>query len=163
MIKEYFDKLLKTLEIEVKKYYGNRLISFVIFGSVARGTYKYDSDIDMLIIAERLPKGRTRRIAEFGKIERRLERLLKNLYKQGLFIELSPVIKSPDEAEMGSPIFLDMVEDGKIFYDKNGFFGGILKTLKTRLETLGAKRRWKGNAWYWDLKPDFIPGDVIEI
>ncbi|MFN3480233.1 MAG: nucleotidyltransferase domain-containing protein, partial [Thermodesulfovibrionales bacterium] len=97
------------------------------------------------------------------KIEKRLEKLLNNLYKQGLFIELSPLIKSPDEADMCCPIFLDMVEDAKILYDKNGFFEGILKRLKMRLKALGAKRRWKGNAWYWDLKPDYRPGEIIEI
>jgi hypothetical protein len=26
-----------------------------------------------------------------------------------------------------------------------------------------AKRVWKGSAWYWDLKPDYRPGDVIEL
>jgi hypothetical protein len=28
---------------------------------------------------------------------------------------------------------------------------------------LDARRIWLGNAWHWDLKPDFKPGDVIEL
>jgi len=33
--------------------------------------------------------------------------------------------------------------------------------LKGRLDKLGARRIWKDDAWYWDLKPDFKPGDEI--
>jgi predicted nucleotidyltransferase len=163
MLKESFDKLVNVLTKEVKRYYGNRLISIALFGSVARETYRADSDIDILLIANRLPKGRTRRVAEFMKIEKRLENILSSLQKQGLFIELSPIIKSPEEAEAGSPLFLDMVEDAKILYDRNAFFVSIMERLKAKLRALGAKRLWKGNAWYWDLKPDYKPGDVIEL
>jgi hypothetical protein len=31
------------------------------------------------------------------------------------------------------------------------------------LAHLGARRVWLGNAWYWDLKPDYRPGDVFEL
>jgi hypothetical protein len=24
-------------------------------------------------------------------------------------------------------------------------------------------RIWRGNAWLWDLKPDYQPGDVFEL
>ncbi|MCY4660185.1 MAG: hypothetical protein OXF93_10300 [Acidobacteria bacterium] len=27
----------------------------------------------------------------------------------------------------------------------------------------GACRLWLGNAWYWDLKPDYKPGDVFDL
>jgi hypothetical protein len=27
----------------------------------------------------------------------------------------------------------------------------------------GARRIWCGNAWYWDLKPDYRPGEVFEL
>lgn len=163
LIKEYFDRVVKTLAREAAGYYGNRLISLAIFGSVARGTYRPDSDIDLLLVVDRLPRGRIKRIAEFMRIEKRLEKILKDTQKQGLSIELSPIIKSPDEAGAGSPLFLDMVEDIKVLYDKDCFLRNRLKRLKARLDTLGAKRVWRGNAWYWDLKPDFKPGDVIEL
>ena len=31
------------------------------------------------------------------------------------------------------------------------------------LTALGARRIREGTTWYWDLKPDFQPGDVVEI
>lgn len=102
-------------------------------------------------------------MAEFMKVEKGLERVLNNLRKRELFIELSPVIKSPEEAEAGTPLFLDMVEDARIIYDKDDFFKKRLERLKSRLKALGARRVWRANAWYWDLKPDFKPGDIIEL
>jgi len=163
LLKEYFDRVVETLAGEVAGYYGDRLISLAIFGSVARGTYRHDSDIDLLLVVDRLPRGRMKRIAEFMRIEERLGKILKDARKQGLFIELSPIIKGPDEVEAGSPLFLDMIEDIKVLYDKDCFLMNRLKRLKARLDKLGARRLWRGNAWYWDLKPDFKPGDVIEL
>lgn len=163
MLKERFKELQDKLLAEVKSFYGDRLVSFVVFGSVARETYRFDSDIDLLIIAEDLPKGRMKRVAQFLTVEDRIETFLKSLQKEGMNTYISPVFKTPEEAEMGSPLFLDMVEDASILFDRNGFFSKVLERLRNRLKELGAKRVWKGNAWYWVLKPDYKPGEVIEL
>lgn len=76
---------------------------------------------------------------------------------------MSPVFKTPDEAVAGSPLFLDMVEDVEIHYDRDKFFEQRLDVLKKRLEDLGARRIWHGNAWYRDLKPDYTPGEVFDL
>ena len=26
----------------------------------------------------------------------------------------------------------------------------------------GSRRIWRGDAWYWDLKPDYTPSEVVE-
>lgn len=163
MLKERFKELQDKLLAEVKSFYGDRLVSFVVFGSVARETYRFDSDIDLLIIAEDLPKGRMKRVAQFLTVEDRIETFLESLKKEGMNTYISPVFKTPEEAEMGSPLFLDMVEDASILFDRNGFFSKVLERLRNRLKELGAKRVWKGNAWYWVLKPDYKPGEVIEL
>jgi len=163
MLKERFKELQDKLLAEVKSFYGDRLVSFVVFGSVARETYRFDSDIDLLIIAEDLPKGRMKRVAQFLTVEDRIETFLESLRKERMNTYISPVFKTPEEAEMGSPLFLDMVEDASILFDRNGFFSKVLERLRNRLKELGAKRVWKGNAWYWVLKPDYKPGEVIEL
>jgi len=56
-----------------------------------------------------------------------------------------------------------MVDDALILYDKNNFFSKRLGRLRNRLNELGAKRVWRGNTWHWVLKPDYKPGDVIEL
>lgn len=124
---------------------------------------EFKSDINVLIIANKLPDGRIKRITEFEAVEDRIEPFLKSLQKEGINTWISALIKSPEEAKKGSPLFLDMVEDAQILFDKGGFFSALLKRLEKRLKALGARRVWEGNAWYWVLKPDFRPGEVFEI
>ncbi len=155
--------LEKRLLSEIKALYSKRLVSVVVFGSAGRGTQRCDSDLDVLIVADQLPRGRMKRVEEFSVVENRIEPFLKSLQKAGIAADLSPVFKSPEEAERGSPLFLDMAEDARILVDRNGFFAAVLKRLRGRLEQLGARRIWVGNAWYWDLKPDYKPGECFEL
>jgi hypothetical protein len=76
---------------------------------------------------------------------------------------IAPIFKTTADLEYGSPLFLDMVDDARILYDPDGVLARRLERLRERLRQLGARRIWLGNAWYWDLKPDFKPGDVIEL
>lgn len=163
MLKEKFNQLLDRLLEETKSLYGDNLISFVVFGSVARETYRFNSDVDLLIIAENLPDGRMRRVAQFSTVEDKLESFIGSLKETGIDTYISPVFKTPEETEFGTLLFLDMVEDSHILYDRNEFFSKRLERLRNRLRELGAKRIWEGNVWYWVLKPDYQPGEVIEL
>lgn len=152
-----FSALLRACE----EVYGERLIAVVIFGSTGRGTARPDSDIDLLLISESLPNGRVRRVEEFEEVERRFGRLLPP--DLGAVPPLSPVLKTPEEVGHGSPLFLDMTEDARILFDRESYFARELDRLRRRLAQLGARRVWLGNAWYWDLKPDYRPGEVFEL
>jgi predicted nucleotidyltransferase len=162
--KEVFYLTIEKLLEKLKEYYGERLISVGIFGSVARGKFRPDSDIDVLIIVSKLPLGRRARIEEFiENIETPLEKKLTKSLKIKYLPEISPVIKTPEEVEKGSPIFLDMTEEAIILYDKNLFLKNYLNKLKKQLSALGAKKVFTRGGWYWILKPDYKPGDVIEL
>ncbi len=163
MLREQFRKLEEQLLAGIRAFYIERLISVVLFGSVARDTPNFYSDVDILIIAKGLPQGRIPRIREFERVEEQIAPLLDALRLEGIQTEISAVLKSPEEAERGSPLFLDMVEDGRILFDRDGFFSGLMSRLRDRLKVLGAKRIWRGDAWHWVLKPDFKPGEVFEI
>jgi len=156
-LEQVFSALLRACE----EVYGERLIAVVIFGSHGRGTARPDSDIDLLLIAEPLPNGRVRRVEEFEEVEKRVGRLLPP--ELGAAPPLSPVLKTPEEVGYGSPLFLDMTEDARILFDRESFFARELDRLRERLAQLGARRVWLGNAWYWDLKPDYRPGEVFEL
>lgn len=49
----------------IVNYYGKRLVSIVLYGSLVRGTATPESDIDMLLIVEKLHKRKMKRIEEF--------------------------------------------------------------------------------------------------
>lgn len=152
----------KLLE-ELLRVFNGRLVSVVVYGSVARGDAKRNSDIDILIIVEDLPASRFERLREYLKAEEELDPLLIELMEKGYFITLSPILKSRKEAEYISPIYLDMVEDAVIVFDRDKFFHGILSRLWNKLNELGAERVWVGKKWYWRLKKTFKFGEVIEL
>jgi hypothetical protein len=56
-----------------------------------------------------------------------------------------------------------MTQDARILYDRDGFLERAFADLESRLARLGSRRIWRGTAWYWDLKPDYTPGEVFEI
>lgn len=163
MLRQEFQKLIQLLSEKIKTYYGDNLISVVLFGSQARGTPRPDSDIDLLIVLSRAPKGRLKRTEDFTELEETLEPYLQDLRRKGIYTYINPVIKTKEEILKGSPLLLDIVEDGKILYDKENFMKEVLTTLRDKLQKLGAKRVWHGSSWYWILKPDLKPGEVIEL
>lgn len=149
--------MLDHLTSLCQKHYEERLISLAVFGSVGRGTARPDSDIDLLLVIKDLPTRRIARVREFAAIETALGIPAESR------MEISPIFRTPEEIERGSPLLLDMVEDARVFFDRDGFLKSALKDLKERLQKLGARRIWQGNAWYWDLKPDYKQGEIFEI
>ncbi len=159
---QQFQSLLEELKQACQVVYGERLISLVVFGSVGRGLPRVDSDIDLLLIAYPLPDGRLPRVREFDKVEERVIGAIELAKDSGVDTRFSPVFKTPAEARQGSPLFLDMIDDAQVLLDREGFFHSMISGLKERLRSLGARRIWRGDFWYWDLKSDFKPGEVFE-
>ena len=57
-IAEPYRSLVNGLVELIKTEYGDELVSVAVFGSIARGTARKYSDLDVLIIASRLPRSR---------------------------------------------------------------------------------------------------------
>jgi predicted nucleotidyltransferase len=112
------EPLLQKLLILSKKYYCRRLVALAVFGSWAAGTNSPDSDIDILVVAKDLSKKRLVRVREFEKIEEALEKDFRVLAREGIHAYFSPIFKTPEEVEAGSLLFLDMLCDLIIVYDK---------------------------------------------
>lgn len=162
--REAFFNLVEELKRYIINYYSERLVTLAIFGSVAQDAFRPDSDIDILIIAKDLPEGRLKRIREFeNNVELHMEDTIKNLFNQNIYPTLSPVFKTEEEVMRGSPLFLDMTENVKILYDRDNFFKNYLEGLKERLRRLGARKVFFKGGYYWELKPDYRYGDIIEL
>ena len=114
-----------------------------VFGSVARNTQTFQSDIDVLIIVSGLPDGRMNRMDRFNTIEAELLPALQKVRENGWNVELSPVIRTPEEVRAGGYFYLDMVDDALILYDKDNFFANYLQELKKRLNEYGAQKKRK--------------------
>jgi len=159
VIESPYKKLLNELELKLKEVFGDNLVSLVLYGSVARGDFRKDSDIDLLIIFENLPKEKLLRQKLFIGVEKDIS--FDELYKKDYQTIFSPILKTSEEAKFLSPLYLDMVDDAIVLYDKNSFFQNVLARLKSRLKELGAVKKKIDDKWYWDLKANYKFGEDI--
>lgn len=163
MSRESVDRFLQTLTGEVVEFYGERLVSLAVFGSHASGRAGRHSDLDLLLVLESAAPRRRLRLDEFDRLEERFSPALEALEQDRWFIDLSPVIRTRQEAEGFSVLYLDMTVDVRILFDRDGFLRRRLERLRRELVRLGAERRRLDGGWYWVLKRDYRPGDVFEI
>jgi len=140
-----------------------RLTSLAVYGSVARGTARENSDIDLLIVSNDFSGSIGRRIEMLYRLEAGLEELAW-LRRNGIYTSFSFYPLTEEEAARKPLLFIDMTEDAVILYDKDQFLEKVLTEFKAELLRLGAKRVFvdKEN-WYWDLKPDYRFGEEIMV
>ncbi|MGQ9597265.1 MAG: nucleotidyltransferase domain-containing protein [Thermoproteota archaeon] len=93
--------------------FGDRLVSLIVYGSVARGEARQSSDLDLLIIIEGLPESRLNRNKIFDTIEDLLINNLEEPHALGYHMALSPIFKTPEEARKILSLYLDMLEEVK--------------------------------------------------
>jgi hypothetical protein len=122
-----------------------------------------DSDIDFLVVVDPLPDGRLPHIQEFAAVEDAVAAELQRSRAVGVDTRISAVVRTPAEIRSGSPLMFDMTEDARLLYDPDDVLRRALADLKRRLDGLGARRVWSDGTWYWDLKPDFRPGETFEL
>lgn len=145
--------------------YGGDLVSLAVFGSYARATATPASDIDVLVVADRLPGSRRQRADQFMTVEELTELARRAIWGNLAEVTpvLSPVIKTPGEVMAGSPLFLDMTEWCAVLVDEDAFLTRYLDGLRGRLAATGASRMQAKGGYYWDYKPGAKPLEVVEL
>jgi len=152
-------RLLALLQAE----FGDDLLAVALFGSVARGHGGPLSDLDLLIV-HRGP--REAALDRFLEVTRELRDgpEYKRLMTEGFLPDPYPVFLSVDELERHPWLLLDVVDHGIILFDPQGRLGDELRRVGQRLADLGARKvTLPDGTWYWDLKPDWKPGETVEI
>jgi predicted nucleotidyltransferase len=138
--------------------------SLVVFGSIARGKARRNSDIDLLAIIDGEENLRSAfnlmiRIENEGQTEDEL----KYLATYGMDTHISILPMSSNRLATHPFILLDIVADGITIYDDRTFRLEA-KRMKSRLKELGAVRVFLDKEdWYWDLNPSYSRRAVIEI
>jgi len=154
-----YKQILNKFKQKLLTRFKDEIISMVLFGSVARGTAGKESDIDVLIIMKDVPDSYYERLKPIVDIELEMRKDV-----EGMPPIFSSMILSLDEAKQNRNIFLDMIDHSIILYDTNDFFKNRLSELKNRLDQLGSKKIiLKDSTWYWNLKPDIVAGEIIEL
>lgn len=163
----FYKKVLEGFLNLLKGEFYDNLVSLVLYGSVARREGGTLSDIDLLLILENRHPNYHRCLDQVLDVVDRLKKLkiygkIREQIGQEPFFSF--LILSRKEAEENRYIFLDMVDDAKILYDKKDFFAGRLKQIKKRINDLGSQKiTLEDGSWYWDLKPDLKIGDAFTL
>ena len=158
---------LERLTTRSREYYGEKLRSLVLYGSVVRGTFRATSDLDLLVLLRRSPLSWGKRISQFLNAvldHPDVERAAARLKQRGLPWRVEPIILTEGELAARPPLLLDLTEDAMILEDREGAFEKEIAQVRRRLMELGARRVWlSGDRWYWVLTSDIRPGEVITI
>ena len=162
-IKQLLDRYSRIM----KEFFGERLLSIAVFGSVARGTALFPkSDIDVLIVmegVENLSFGqRIRSTIDIEDQLSRTEEYTKFKESFGIRPNFQEIIFAPDELKSHPPVLLDLTTESIILHD-TGILREELNIIKKRLKELGSKKVKFKDSWFWILKPDIKPGENVII
>jgi len=137
-----YKKPVNEFAKKVIERFGAKVISIVLFGSVARGTSKKTSDVDILIVMRDLP-------------ERTIERhsLLVDMeveFIKKYHISISPVCLSPEDFKNINPLFYGILVGYKVIYDPDNFWNNFKNRIKPEIieqnpeyiETYENGKRW---------------------
>jgi len=147
------------------EHFGSKLVGVALFGSIARGDWNKNSDIDLLVVVENWDeKPVWERIRELIKLKKRLRETeeYKKAVKEGYFPIIQHYPLSLKEATKFHRIYIDMCLDGIILYERNKFLTKLLEKVRQKLSQHGARRiTVPGKGYYWILA-DLKAGEVIE-
>lgn len=138
------------------------LLACCLFGSVARGEARADSDIDLLVVHG---DGCEDPLGTFLAVLEGIRKLeeYRGLVAGGYRPDPYPVFLTERDLWERPLILLDAVDHGVILWD-TGVLAKRFAALRQRLDELGAKKIFLPDGrWYWDLKPHWQPGEVITL
>ncbi|OAG28553.1 nucleotidyltransferase family protein [Thermodesulfatator autotrophicus] len=132
---------LQDLIEHLRRHLGERLDAVVLFGSRARGEATEESDWDLLIVVEGLPR---------SPLDR--QRLWLSVAPREWRACAAPLLRTPEEwYRRVTPLSLDIALDGVILYDAQGRMKHFLKKLRRQIRHIGlVRRRIHGQpVWLW--------------
>lgn len=137
-----YGPLLSRYTEMLRDQFGERLTGVLLFGSVARGDWNKDSDIDLLTVVDDWQGPAWARTQELWTLKMRL--MESDEYNSAEARGFAPTVQhyplSTKEAVEFHQIYLDASLDGVVLYEKNGFLSRLLDNVRKRLSAQGAHR-----------------------
>jgi predicted nucleotidyltransferase len=140
----------------------------ILFGSLARGRAKPESDIDLFLAVKGLSSGYSERMETIRRIlsTEAIDKLTIYLWSsRGVYPNLEVIAVTPEEASLTHPFYLDMAEKSVIIYDRAGFTENKLREVRERLiRNIGAEKvALPTGEWYWLLTPKLEEARSLEL
>ena len=86
------------------------------------------------------------------------------LARQGFHPEPTPIFHTVEILQAHPWILLDIAHHGLVLFDPEGVLGRELEAVRRRVRELGSRRIERPDgSWYWQLKPDWHPGETVEL
>lgn len=156
-------ELVERMVAEYREALSDDLLAVACFGSTARGDAGPESDLDLYVVTRRRVSvllderlDRVQRIRETPEYQ--------NLARAGYHPEAAPIFHTAEQLRAHPWILLDIADHGVVLYDPESILTTELEAVRRRLRELGAKRIERPDgSWYWDLKPDWRPGETVEL
>ncbi|MEK7786135.1 MAG: nucleotidyltransferase domain-containing protein [Chloroflexota bacterium] len=165
-ISQLYRSLAERFAEMVRQDLGARLTSIVLYGSVARGTARPDSDIDLFVVAGESDEDKGPLWDQVLDLEQTFwnDQEVAALRAQGYRASIETYVVSKAQAWRGLPIYLDMTLDAIVLHDPEKFFSRRIDQVKQRMVELRSRREWLSKDTYiWQLKTDAEPGEVISL
>jgi hypothetical protein len=158
--RDYLDVLIRKLRDRLGE--GN-LLGCALFGSVARGEATPGSDIDLLVLHAPVLISPLKAFCEVCDALG-TEEVSRSLLARGLSPYPSPLFRTEEALRQNPLILLDILDHGVLLYDERARLRALLDRFREVLKSLGARKRvLEDGSWAWELKPDWRPGEVVEI
>jgi len=141
--------LLRSLAGACVSEFGEDLLGVVLFGSVARGEARPDSDLDLLLVLARRRPIRRSLYATW-------EQHLACLAALSLAHEVNPHFSHlPEAPDVAGGLWLEAAVDGRVLWERAGRVSVVLRALRGHLAEGGAVRRVQHGHPYW-VRPNLV-------
>ena len=138
-----YEKAINEFVERVLDKFGDRVVSIVLFGSVAKGTSRETSDVDLLVVMKDLPAGWRER-------DKVLDDIVMDFILKG--VRMFPIVVSPEamenSAKIQNPLFYGILTGYEILYDPRRFFEYILDMLRSEIKTTHPVYIEGGKEWH---------------
>lgn len=161
--REKFWPLITRYKAELIKRLGGDILGLALFGSVARNKASAQSDIDLLTLIKSRYEG-MHEVAINLSVDSRQWQENRDLEREGIRTRIYNIYKTASELAENPLILLDITDHGEILYDSGDSMRKLLDRFRIKLKELGSRKIVFGDGkWAWDLKPDWVPGEIVEI
>jgi predicted nucleotidyltransferase len=160
----YFRPLLKVLTERMVQHFGDDLLGVLLFGSVARGDWTKYSDIDLLVLLRRMPRGLMGTMSKLLALRKELRRTRE--YERAFGAGYVPTVEfyplALEDARRFRRIYLDAFTEGIVILDREGHLRDLMERFRRRMQEGGAKRvETPGRGHYWQLEdPRVLEGSL---